>query len=201
MTFPRVGLLALLCALAACSGNIRAPEVYNRHTNAGISVVPVTKILFVFDISIEEPHLPRGGIAQSTDDFLQERFGVIFTKLNDWAQRQGVQVETRIHRGPAKLRVNIDAYSHIVVEKVTSEHYQSGGAGRVYNRNWVAEVVEVKPGPPRSTRLLHGEEYASDAIDCFTRSGISNRGECQAGYIQLLSGHLKRIDPGFQDLN
>lgn len=197
MRLHRTLILAPLLALFGCSSPISDPQVYNQNTRAIQSFTPISNVLLVYDISLEVPKLPKGGMLESTDDYINTKFRTVFQKLNGWADKQGVKIETRIHKGPARLIVNPSGFSHVIVERVRSEHVQtSAGFPRLFNRTWSAEVFEVRATTPPSARILHTEEYVSDGIDCFTAPGIPNREACQAAYLRLLSRHLKQIDPG-----
>ncbi len=196
MRIHKTLFLAPLLVLFGCSSPINDPTVYNQNTRVPQSFRPISNVLFVYDISLEVPRLPKGGMLESTDDYINTKFKTVFLKLNGWADKQGIKIETRIHKGPGRLIVNPTGFSHVIVERVRSEHAQTSfGYPRLFNRNWSAEVFEIIPSTPPSTRTLHTEEYASDGIDCFTAPAIPNREACQAAYLRLISNHLKQIDP------
>jgi len=120
MRLHRTLILAPLLALFGCSSPISDPAVYNQNTRAIQSFTPISSVLLVYDISLEVPKLPKGGMLESTDDYINTKFRTVFQKLNGWADKQGVKIETRIHKGPGRLIVNPNGFSHVIVERASN---------------------------------------------------------------------------------
>jgi hypothetical protein len=200
-TIQRISGAIIALAMTACA-TIDDPTILSETKRATPNDVPPSKIMVVFDISLEKDYLPTGGLLVSAADWRDWTWGSIERSFKQWSAVTGVEVTTLVHTDPLQRPAfNAKGYSHLIFEKLARGTGVSSSQGTyMKHRVWTVGVLGVdSSGGPKSD-ALYSATYSSDGISCFGIPLYGNKNQCKKNYLRLLSSHLQSINPQWPDL-
>jgi len=195
-------LLFVTFLLSACA-TVPDPVVFSKYPTQPLATsnTPPTKILLIFDISLEEPFfasLPN--LRFSKEELIERYYGPVAKGMIRSISEQGIESSYLIHYSQEPVVLPSTGYSHILVERLVKLNETTSTRGYVtgkshQNRVWSSSLYEKDGSSP--LKLINTQTYMSDNAICFGIAIRANKEECKTKYLKLLLSHLSPI--GVQD--
>jgi hypothetical protein len=190
-------LLLNACTLVAAADPLPAAA----SAAASSPARPVILVLFDIDMEVAAEMPAPEKVRQARDVARRQAYDAITARLEAWAARQGVGLDTALFSKGHKVDMAGRNVSYLVVEKISKSAIETTPDGpRINTRTWTATVYDTSNTAAKAPKKLGSEDFISDAAACFVPPARAIDDDCRAGYLQRLTTHLRWIDASWGEV-
>lgn len=185
--------LLVLLTIGALSGCATvADPVVRSEQKENVALLPVKKVLVVFDLGLEFKHMPSGLLYSKMDNTIV-RYEPVAKALVNELKAQGIDSDYVLHTEESAPFIPAE-YSQVWVQRINklmAITYQGGKS--VEGRNWGALILQrQRTAMGGIFAYVYSAEYIADGPECFTSRGFSNAVECRKTYMAFVAQQWRK---------